>query len=532
MLIAARRGNRVHAPENTRTALISAWVAGADVLELDVRLTADHVPVVVHDPVFPGHAVVVESSTWANLRELDCSATFAPRGSPGFRYARAARGVRLERLDRLLDVLPRPAWKLIELKAAAPESRPALVEAVVEAVLDRGARKAVVLYSRDPECVRLVAERAPEVRRALHLDGDPERALQTAEALDVDGVVAGMGAVFAPDGTLTPFGAGLDALHAGGRLRLGAVLYGEREPSIFTRDEHQRASAHAFVWAVATDSVLEVRPLFDPATRWIDEPFAGTGLNRDRWSLGYAKANPYALVSVDDGVHIDIRPYDGNFADDAPDPILARMQRLEMATHNALKDWAFYSGGGVGLRTGIEGDFVAQVDYEVRVVTQATTFEMAVVNVDPGAHQERRPTTSRDKDSFYDPHGAPPFVGVEHDEDDGLRINWNLGTEYDNNQYGAPVGDGRLTCGTLRLERRGAWFAAYYRNGQDATDWVCVGTTRNESMNPVVHLRCVAKRWRQERSDDPSRFHPVVANHYVFRNLRIDRFFDREDPRD
>ena len=48
------------------------------------------------------------------------------------------------------------------------------------------------------------------------------------------------------------------------------------------------------------------------------------------------------------------------------------------------------------------------------------------------------PTSFREKDSFFDPHGAPPFVGVEHDEDDGYRINWNLGSEYDNNQYGKP----------------------------------------------------------------------------------------------
>ena len=136
-----------------------------------------------------------------------------------------------------------------------------------------------------------------------------------------------------------------------------------------------------------------------------------------------------------------------------------------------------------------------------------TRLEMAALNVDPGAHRGKPPETFRDKDSFYDPHGAPPYVGVEHDEDDGFRINWNLGSEYDNNQYGRPVGDGKTPrAARLRLERRGPFFAAYYRNDVDARDWVCVGTVRNDSLNPVVYLRCVGKRWRQEKEDDPTQF--------------------------
>jgi hypothetical protein len=173
---------------------------------------------------------------------------------------------------------------------------------------------------------------------------------------------------------------------------------------------------------------------------------------------------------------------------------------------------------------GVRGDFAAEVDYTVERVAQATTLEMAALNVDPGAHQSKPPSSFRDKDSFYDPHGAPPYVGVEHDEDDGYRINWNLGSEYDNNQYGKPVGDGKALGARLRLERRGAYFSAYYRNEVDARDWVCCGVTRNHSMNPVVYLRCVGKRWLQESEEDSSQFMPVIPNHFVFKNWRIEQF--------
>jgi hypothetical protein len=58
----------------------------------------------------------------------------------------------------------------------------------------------------------------------------------------------------------------------------------------------------------------------------------------------------------------------------------------------------------------------------------------------------------------------------------------------------------------------------------DALDWVCCGVARNYSLNPVVYLRCVGKRWRQESEADPTQFEPVIPNHFTFRKLKIDRF--------
>jgi glycerophosphoryl diester phosphodiesterase len=49
-LVVAHRGASSTAPENTLTAFEEAARVGADVVELDVRLTKDGVPVVLHDP--------------------------------------------------------------------------------------------------------------------------------------------------------------------------------------------------------------------------------------------------------------------------------------------------------------------------------------------------------------------------------------------------------------------------------------------------------------------------------------------------
>ena len=49
MKIWAHRGASGHAPENTMPAFELAWQLGADGIELDVQLTKDGVPVVIHD---------------------------------------------------------------------------------------------------------------------------------------------------------------------------------------------------------------------------------------------------------------------------------------------------------------------------------------------------------------------------------------------------------------------------------------------------------------------------------------------------
>ena len=48
--IVGHRGNAAHAPENTLESFRQALAAGAECLELDVRLSADGVAVVIHDP--------------------------------------------------------------------------------------------------------------------------------------------------------------------------------------------------------------------------------------------------------------------------------------------------------------------------------------------------------------------------------------------------------------------------------------------------------------------------------------------------
>lgn len=531
MRIAAHRGNRLHAPENTLAALISGYTAGADTLAFDVQLSADGHALLCHDADtlrVTGQAGVVGAMTLAQLRALDFSRTFAPRGNTGFAYYRGERRMAPETLHRALEKLPEDAELLIRLvlpenttpDSAASARREALARTVAAAVADHAVGARSVLCTGDPALVRLLREALPGQRLAGIDESDaPEQLWPQLREAGADGIVVALEAVLV-DAMLTASGRRLREAHAAGQMPLGVLVF-PRGDRVFDEAQWHTLRREAFVHTLGTASMCDVAFCRRPHI-FLDADFSGRSVDREDFAFGYAKANRYAVVEQDDGVHIRIEDY--AFPPAPIDPLDVRLRPIEHKLVDVAREWPYYSGGGVGCVRGVRGDFCAEIDYTVARVAQATTLEMAALNVDPGAHRGQPPRSFRDKDSFYDPHGAPPYVGVEHDEDDGLRINWNLGTEYDSNQYGRPVGDGTALAGRLRLERRGAYFSAYYRNDRDATDWVCCGTARNDSLNPVVYLRCVGKRWRQESEADPSVFLPVIPNHFVFRNWKIVRY--------
>ena len=79
--VVAHRGYSGRYPENTASAFEAAIGAGADMIELDVCLTKDRIPVVIHDQTLErttdGHGLVSEF-TLSELKKLDAGSWFSP----------------------------------------------------------------------------------------------------------------------------------------------------------------------------------------------------------------------------------------------------------------------------------------------------------------------------------------------------------------------------------------------------------------------------------------------------------------------
>ncbi|MEX1258572.1 MAG: glycerophosphodiester phosphodiesterase [Gemmatimonadota bacterium] len=124
-LFFAHRGGAKLAPENTLEAFRSAvdrW--GADILEMDVRLTRDGEIVVIHDEAVDrttDGSGPVASFTLAELERLDAGARFLDlKGRASFRGC----GVRVPRFEDVLDAFPRTR---LNVDAKDPASLPPLL---------------------------------------------------------------------------------------------------------------------------------------------------------------------------------------------------------------------------------------------------------------------------------------------------------------------------------------------------------------------------------------------------------------------
>lgn len=156
--VVAHRGHSALAPENTMAAFVDARRAGADWIEVDVRISADGVPVVMHDPTVDrttGGTGKVAELTAEQIGALDAGSWFGPSfaGEPVPRFA--------EVLDELTS---RGGRLLLELKH--PHTRED-VELVLGMVRAAGIADRVVVQSFRPSILVDVASVAPELPRAL-----------------------------------------------------------------------------------------------------------------------------------------------------------------------------------------------------------------------------------------------------------------------------------------------------------------------------------------------------------------------------
>lgn len=168
MILLGHRGAPAELPENTMRSFRRAVELGADGVELDVQLTRDGVPVVIHDETLArttGVPGAVADVTWAEIRALRTGGEPVPRLEEVAAWAAEA-GVFLN----------------VEIKAAAA------TEAALRAVAAAGITERVLVSSFDPEVVARTGARLPAVPRYLLTEAWDAAALDAARSSGAQGV--------------------------------------------------------------------------------------------------------------------------------------------------------------------------------------------------------------------------------------------------------------------------------------------------------------------------------------------------------
>jgi glycerophosphoryl diester phosphodiesterase len=223
--VIGHRGAAAHAPENTLASFRAAAALGCRMVEFDVRLSADGVPVVFHDDTLErtaDGAGPVGQRSLAALKRLDAGSWFAP----------AFAGETIPTLAEVLALCAGLGLAVnIEVKPDAGRERDTALAAMAAAgaVWPSGAPLPLV-SSFHAACLAAAAEAAPEWPRGLLVGALPADWRTRAEALGCAAIHADQGQLGDADVALVR-AAGLlvlaytvnDAAHAESLWRAGVA---------------------------------------------------------------------------------------------------------------------------------------------------------------------------------------------------------------------------------------------------------------------------------------------------------------------
>lgn len=162
-VVVAHRGDSHNYPENTLEAFASAVALGVDVIETDIHLSKDGVPVIWHDETLDRNtdgSGRIEDHVLAELKEFDAGYTFTKNEGRTFPFR--GKGIRLATLEEALEASPRQRFN-VDLKSADT----AIAGAFIDAVRKTHAEKRVIAASFRLKNLKAVRSLAPEIQTSI-----------------------------------------------------------------------------------------------------------------------------------------------------------------------------------------------------------------------------------------------------------------------------------------------------------------------------------------------------------------------------
>lgn len=175
VLITAHRGSSWQAPENTVPAIEQAIADGADYVELDVRQTADGVPVLLHDRDLrriAGKPREIWELTLNQVRRIDAGEWFHPRFA----------GLSIPTLQEAIQVVQGRAKLYLEIKSGPRTAK--LTQSVVQILQENQLAEQTIVAALEQDTLQKVKRLDPGLKTSLLVHtalGKPD--LQILDAL-------------------------------------------------------------------------------------------------------------------------------------------------------------------------------------------------------------------------------------------------------------------------------------------------------------------------------------------------------------
>lgn len=167
--IIAHRGNSGPFPENTRVAIEQAIALGVDMVEVDIHLSQDGVPVLIHYSTLDrttGDQGNVAEYTLSELKLLDTGGWKAPKFV----------GERILTLHDVLDLTRNRIALNLDLKTDKA------IPATLEAVREMNVLNDAIISGCTQDCVKIIRSREPSLTVLLNLDEELEQLALTGPA--------------------------------------------------------------------------------------------------------------------------------------------------------------------------------------------------------------------------------------------------------------------------------------------------------------------------------------------------------------
>jgi glycerophosphoryl diester phosphodiesterase len=164
--IIAHRGAGSDAPENTLAAIRSAHAQGAKWIEVDIKITYDGVPILMHDDTLErttsGHGLVAET-TWDEMQKLDA----------GSKFAASYFNERVPCIEEVVKLILELDMSLVaELKPCPGRFKATTMVAMIELAKAWPERDLLpVISSFDMDSLEMAAQLEPHWPRCLLFDG-------------------------------------------------------------------------------------------------------------------------------------------------------------------------------------------------------------------------------------------------------------------------------------------------------------------------------------------------------------------------